>query len=40
VTDLARRGRPDRVYYRDITDVEIKEGEGVDRDNGAASEAK
>ena len=40
VTDLARRGRPDRVYYRDLTDVEIKEGDEVDRDDGAAPEAK
>ena len=23
VADLARRGRPDRVYYRDLTDVEV-----------------
>ena len=27
VTDLGRRGRPERVYYREITDVEIKEPE-------------
>jgi len=40
VADLARRGRPDRVYYRDLTDVEIKDGDGVDRDNSAVLEAK
>ncbi len=26
VADLARRGRPDRVYYRDLTDLEVKDG--------------
>ena len=40
VTDLARRGRPDRVYYRDVTDAEIREGSEADRDDGAAPEAK
>ena len=35
VADLARRGRPDRVYYRDLTDVEVKES----ADAGAASYA-
>lgn len=25
VADLARRGRPDRIYYRDLTDIEVKD---------------
>ena len=36
VTDLARRGRTDRVYYRDLTDVEIKDGDATERDVEAA----